>query len=120
MECGVDRRPFDRTEMGLSIVGAPVDEPERAGNRAHRHRRQPAIGAPGDIAERPRGVEKAALARICVCEANAAVRRVGGHALAIGIASSRHGAGTDVIGLVADHGSGRCDDRRQGFEGLHY
>ena len=57
------------------IGRAVVDESKRASRRAKRHGLDSAIGAGGDIAEGPGRVEQAALARIAVREANAAVRR---------------------------------------------
>ena len=81
MERGVDGRTVDRIEIGLRTVGRMVmNEPERASSSAHRDRRHPAIGASGDVAERPGGVEQAALARIAICEADAPVGGIVGDA----------------------------------------
>ncbi len=120
MEGGIDRRTGKRIEIGLRVAAAAVNEPERTGNGAHRNRVQPAVGAGGDITERPCRIEEAALAGILVGEANTPVRGIVSDALAVGIHSRCDGAGADAIGLVADHRSGRGDNRGKGFERLHH
>src|SRR5271163_3280560 len=84
MERGIDGGAIDRIEIGLPTVGrAVVNEPKRAGTGAHSDRRHPAIGAGRDIAERPGRVEQAAMARIVVREADAAVLGILKQALVI-------------------------------------
>ena len=54
MERGIDGVAVEQIEIGLRMVGRTVvNEPKRAGCGAHRDRRHPAVGAGGDIAERP-------------------------------------------------------------------
>ena len=100
MERGIDGRAVDRLEIGLRMVGRTVmNEPERASRSAHRDRLHPAIGAGGDVAERPGRVEQAALARIAIGEADAPVGRVVGDALAVRIDAGGDRARADAIGL---------------------
>ena len=86
VESGVDGGPLNRIEIRLRVVGAAVDRAEWPGRRAYRNRFHPAKSARGDIAERPRGVEKASLTRISVSEADAFVLRIVGQTLAVRIA----------------------------------
>ena len=86
MERGIDGMAIERIEIGLRMVGRRVvNESKRARSGAHRDGRGSAIGAGGDIAKRPGGVEQAALARVAIGEADAAVFGIVEDALAVRI-----------------------------------
>ena len=115
---GIDRR-IPAIETRLHVIGLAVDKALRPGHRPQRNRIKPALRRRGHKAEIPGGREQAALPRIHVGQADAAIVGIGRYLRPIGIVAAGNAGWPHVIGRRADHGARRGDDPRQGFKRFH-
>ena len=105
---GIDGGALNGVEIGLRIVGPPVDEPERPGRRAQGDGLDAAAREGGDMTERPGRAEKPALARVDAGQADATALRIVQRVLAIGVLAATDGARPDAISGGAGERPGRA------------